>query len=96
MISVKVNSILDIKKILGRGELQVGIPEGSTLESLLAILIETYGDGLASYLYGEGGNELLPHIRVMVNGRDIGFLKGLATVLKDSDEILILPPISGG
>jgi molybdopterin converting factor small subunit len=32
----------------------------------------------------------------MVNGRDIGFLKGMETVLQNGDEILILPPVAGG
>jgi molybdopterin converting factor small subunit len=32
----------------------------------------------------------------MVNGRDITFLNGLKTILKDGDEILIIPPVAGG
>jgi molybdopterin converting factor small subunit len=32
----------------------------------------------------------------MVNGQDIAFLNRLETVLKEGDEILILPPVGGG
>jgi len=32
----------------------------------------------------------------MVNGQTINFLQGMATELKEGDEILILPLVSGG
>jgi molybdopterin synthase sulfur carrier subunit len=96
MIKVMVHTILGIKKIIGRGDIEVSLPEESPLISLLSHLVKTYGEDLSSYLYGENKTELLPHIRVMVNGRDIEFLNGTGTVLKDRDEILILPPVSGG
>ena len=95
-MKVKVHSILGIKKIIGQGDLEVAITQGSTLESLLSEMVQTYGEVLSSYLYGPSGNDLLPHIRLMVNGRDIEFLDGLNTELHNGDEILILPPVSGG
>ncbi len=96
MISVKVHSILGIKKILGRGDLEFSVPEGFTLKSLLSMMVRNYGEGLSSLLYGANGTDILPHIRLMVNGRDVEFLKGLETSLNEGDEVLILPPISGG
>ncbi len=35
-------------------------------------------------------------VGVFVNGRNVRQGKGLATVLKDGDEIRLLPPIGGG
>jgi len=32
----------------------------------------------------------------MVNGQTISFLDGMETLLKEGDEVLILPPVSGG
>ena len=96
MISVKVHSILGIKKILGRGDLEVSIPEGSTLKSLISRMVKEHGEGLSLLLYGADGTDILPHIRLMINGRDVEFLKGLDTDLNEGDEVLILPPISGG
>lgn len=39
---------------------------------------------------------LRPHIRVMVNGRDIELSQGLATPLTPQDQVSIFPPIAGG
>ena len=96
MITVKVRTILTIKKILGKGEIEVSVPENTTLQELVTILEKRYGDELASLLRGQETGNSLPYIRYMVNGRDIAFLKGMETALQSGDEVLILPPVSGG
>jgi molybdopterin converting factor small subunit len=32
----------------------------------------------------------------MVNGQTINYLKGMETMLEEGDEVVILPPVSGG
>jgi len=96
MVRVKVRTILTLKTIMGSGEIELPLPEGSTLEQVVTTLVGKYGDDLASHLYEPNGKNIRPHIRLMVNGRDIAFLKGMETVLENGDEVLILPPVSGG
>ncbi|KPK30837.1 MAG: hypothetical protein AMK69_02225 [Nitrospira bacterium SG8_3] len=96
LITLKIRTILDLKQILGKREVDISVPEKSTLEALLVTMLETWGDELASYLFEPNTTTPLPHIRLMVNGQDIAFLNGMETVLQDGDEILILPPVGGG
>jgi molybdopterin synthase sulfur carrier subunit len=96
MITVKVRTIMSLKKILGQGEVEVSVPGGSTLEVLLVTMVDTWGDELESNLFKPNTTTPLSHIRLMVNGQDIAFLNRLETVLKEGDEILILPPVGGG
>ena len=96
MITVKIHTILEIKKIIGQRETEVSLPRESTLRTLLAAMIETWGEALENQLFDPNTSELFGHIRLMVNGRDIGFLNKLETILRDGDEILILPPVGGG
>jgi len=96
MITVKVRTILAIKKILGKGEIELSVPEKSTLQELVTTLVNNFGDDLASLLLESETRNVLPHIRLMVNGRDIAFLDGMETALQSGDEVLILPPVSGG
>jgi len=49
---------------------------------------------LRQALFLDGG--LLPHVRVMVNGRDIELDQGLATPVEPEDQIAVFPPIAGG
>ena len=96
-VKVTVHTILDLKKIIGKGKTEISIPRGSSLREVLVVLVDTWGERLKSRLL-ESDNPVTtyPHIRLMVNGRDISFLRGLDTVLEPGDEILILPPVSGG
>jgi MoaD family protein len=96
MIRVKIRTILGIKDIIGQRELEVSLPQGSTLEALLFWMVKTWGERLSPYLFHPDSLSPLPQIRLMVNGQDIGFLNGLDTVLQDGDEILIIPPVAGG
>lgn len=96
MIKVKVHTILGLKKIIGQREIEVSIPEESSVEALLSQMVQNWGEALSSHIFEPGSTRLLSHIRLMVNGQDIGFLKGMETLLGDGDEVLILPPVSGG
>jgi sulfur-carrier protein len=96
MIIVKVRTILTLKTIMGSGEMELPVSEGSTLGQLITTLVKRFGDELASQLYGPDSKSLRPYIRLMVNGRDIAFLEGMDTVLCNGDEVLVLPPVSGG
>ena len=53
LISVKVRTILTIKKILGKGEVELRLPEGTNLDDLLFSLISTYGEELTSHLFDQ-------------------------------------------
>jgi molybdopterin synthase sulfur carrier subunit len=44
----------------------------------------------------DGNGELRRFVNIYVNEEDIRFLKGKDTVLKDGDEVSIVPAIAGG
>ena len=96
LITIKVQTILDLKKIVGAREVEISVPSGCTLQVLLEKMVDSWGDKLAARLFEPNSTNLFPYLRLMVNGRDIGFLDGMNTRLKDEDEILIMPPVSGG
>ena len=96
MIKIKVYTIMELKKICGQREFELPIPQGSTVKDLLSLMINKWGDPLATHLYKPGTDSVLSHIRLMVNGRSIEFLKGMETVLQDGDEFQMLPLVAGG
>jgi molybdopterin synthase sulfur carrier subunit len=96
VITIKINTILSLKKVLGQRELELSLPPGSTVKDLIAWMISTWGDKLSPHVQQPGSDSLLPHIRLMINGRSIEFLNGMETVLQDGDEFLMLPLVAGG
>ena len=93
---IKVRTSLEFKKIFGQGRFEVPIRRPMTFGNFLDQLVDTWGDDLAAHLFEPGSRKLLPRIMLMVNGQNINFLNKLDTVLKDQDEVLILPPVAGG
>ncbi|HXY94924.1 MAG TPA: MoaD/ThiS family protein [Acidimicrobiia bacterium] len=59
--------------------------DATTLGALLDLACERYGDGFVA---------VLDKARVWVNGDEPP--SGEATVLRDGDEVAVLPPVSGG
>ncbi len=87
---------MELKRICGQREFELSIPRGSTVKDLLSLMVNKWGDPMATQLYKPGTEFVFPHIRLMVNGRSIEFLKGTETVLQDGDEFQMLPLVAGG
>jgi len=81
---MKVNLLLfaSIREAVGTGSIALDIPEGETVEGLIAALAERY----------PAVSEHLPSVKIAVN-RD---LARSDTVLRAGDEVALLPPVGGG
>jgi molybdopterin synthase sulfur carrier subunit len=95
-VKVTIHTILALKQVIGNRETEIDLPEGTTVKSLLAQMVEIWGDQLSPHLFQPGSDLLFPYIRIMVNGQAIQFLKGVETVLGEGDEVLLLPLAAGG
>jgi len=67
---------------------------GDTVADVIENL-EVSHPGLRDRLLDEGG-ELRRFVNIYINEEDIRFLDGLKTVLKDRDDVSIVPAIAGG
>ena len=69
--------------------------QGKSVKELIENLEKTY-PGIKGRLYAEGGTDLNRFVNIYVNEEDIRFLQNSDTVLKDGDEVSIVPSIAGG
>ena len=95
-MKVTLHTILGIKDVIGQRLTEIELPDGSTIEGCLIYKRKRWGDALSSHLFHPETGAVLPYVQIMINGQKINFLKGMETYLKDGDEVLILPPASGG
>lgn len=93
---VWVQTILDLVPLLGGSKIAVEAPEGSTVRDVLAALVERGGEPLEKKLINPADGAPYPYLRLVLNGRDIAFLEGLETAVRDGDTLLIFPPATGG
>ena len=68
--------------------------EAENVKELISKLIERYGKGFASRLLDDNGN-LRRYINIYVNNQNVR-ASDQEIKLKDGDEVLILPAVSGG
>jgi sulfur-carrier protein len=68
--------------------------EAHDVRALLDALEDHYG-GLKGLVRNERG-EVHDHVNVYVNNEGIEALDGLETILKDGDEVAIIPALAGG
>ena len=95
-MKITIHAILGIKEVIGRKITEIDLPAESTVEDFIAYMEKRWGDQLASHLFDPKDRTVLPHVRIMVNGQTIQYLQGMKTLLKEGDEVLLLPPASGG
>ena len=68
--------------------------DGGTVKEVLANLDKAY-PGFRDRLYDEAG-VLRRFINIYVNDEDVRFLQGEATLVKDGQDLSIVPAIAGG
>jgi len=90
MANIKIPAPL--RKLTG-GEAEVE-GTGKNIEELLNNLDTSY-PGIKGRLFDEDGS-LRKFVNVYVNGKDLRFLKGTETEIKDEDAISIVPAVAGG
>lgn len=67
---------------------------GATLGGCIEHMEAAY-PGIRERLLADDG-QLRRFVNVYVNGEDVRFIDGLATPLKDGDEVSIVPAVAGG
>lgn len=91
-MSVKVKIPTPLRKLTGERDVVEG--NGASLAECISGLDGAY-PGLRERLCDEQG-ELRRFVNVYINGEDVRFLSGVATPLKQGDEVAIVPAVAGG
>lgn len=94
-MKINVKFLASIREIAGAHEIQFELNSGDTVKDLLELLESRFGAEFKDAA-GKPFEDENPKIRFLVNGRDIDFLKGPGTELKEGDLVVLIPPVGGG
>lgn len=94
-MKVSVKFLASIREIVGAHEILFELTSGDTTINLLEVLESRFGAALKDAV-GKPFEDENPKIRILVNGRDIDFLQGAKTELKEGDTVVLIPPVAGG
>lgn len=79
----------EIRKKIGAKEVNLEVPEGSTVKDLLEIIAQEYGRDALEATLKLGA-------LILLNGQNIELLGGINAKLSNEDRVAIIPPLDGG
>jgi molybdopterin synthase sulfur carrier subunit len=94
-MTITVNFVGAFRTISGRKTLAVKIEDAIPLREVIKKIVEK-NPNLKRALVDPELEDPRPNALILVNGREISVLNGLETLVKDGDEIVLVPVIHGG
>ena len=92
---MKVNFYATLRRITGQKTIDFGLPGGTTVDGLLAAIVDRYPE-LREELFHKDGT-LFDHVHIFINGRDAPYLdQKLSTALEESNTVDVFPAVAGG
>jgi sulfur-carrier protein len=90
---MQVKVFANLRQICGGVTVEV-MPDGDRVIDVLDKMVEMFPD-LNDEIFNEE-KKLKPFVHVYINGRNIVHDQELETLVKDSDQFALFPPVAGG
>ena len=95
-ISITIKFVGTLRSALNLRETKECYPEHTTIKQALHYMALKFGKKFEDEIVDLETDRLEPFLVVMINGQNALRLQGLQTILEDQDELLMIPPITGG
>jgi molybdopterin synthase sulfur carrier subunit len=96
LINIKVKVFASFRDMLGIKETDLQFPSNVSVRSLVQALSNKYSQGKLERRVFDENDKLRKYVKILVNGKDVDFLDGASTQLKDGDLLAVFPPVGGG
>jgi len=94
-MEITVHYFTVLRELTKKRHEKIKIKEDSTVESMLAVLAEKYGERFKQHVSPSKGKKGLQLV-LLLNNQDITQLGGLKTTLHNGDKVSLILPIAGG
>jgi sulfur-carrier protein len=95
-VKAKIHYLGLVKTYTYKTEEDLILQPDSKVSSVFDQLAASFGKPFNPEIYDPAKKEVKPMFTVMVNGIIIGQLEGVETKLKDGDQIILMPLMTGG
>jgi MoaD family protein len=96
MIHIKIKLLGVFRELSGKNRVTAEFKDAVTVRKVLQKLTEILSSKFKETLIDPELNDPRPNALILVNGKEIGVLQGLQTILDDGDEMVLLPVAHGG
>lgn len=94
-MAITVRFIGAFRSLLGRSRLRMSFEESISLSEALKKMAEKLPE-LERIIFDAELKDPRPNTLILVNGKEISILNGLETMLKNGDEVVLIPVVHGG
>lgn len=95
-MQIKVHYISLVKSYTNTSQDEFNLPNNAVLSELLDKIAEDYGKQFMQDVYDPQRKEMKASFVAMVNGVLMDQLKGVNTLLKDGDSVILMSLMTGG
>ena len=96
MIHIEVKLLGVFRELSGKSRVTIEFEEAVTVGKVVQKMAETFSSRFKEILIDPELSDPRPNALILVNGKEIGVLQGLQTMLDDNDEMVLLPVAHGG
>ncbi|MHA1882976.1 MAG: MoaD/ThiS family protein [Candidatus Thorarchaeota archaeon] len=93
-MKVKFKSFGPLRRVLKGEVIEIDVPEESTVRQVIDSMLEMYGKDAKRLVLD--GDRISGNLILMLNQKDVDTIAGEQTVVKEDDEVVILPHVQGG
>lgn len=92
-MKVRMKMFANLQEISGTGEVLI---DAETVLAAIEMLVSLFPKLTPEIFDDFESRRLRSRVKVMVNGRDIDYLEGLGTGLREGDRVAVFPILAGG
>jgi molybdopterin converting factor small subunit len=96
VIIVEVRFLGIFQRLSGKKRFKLKLEEPATVRKTVMQLTETFSSEFKQVLIDSQLDDPRPNALILVGGKEISALQGLETLVKDEDEIVLVPMVHGG
>jgi len=93
-MNISIEIAFSFKRELDSGYRSLELPDGATVLDAFHRLSERFPK-LRGRILDDAGS-VLKHVTALINGENVQYRQGFASLLEDGDRLSILPPMGGG
>jgi molybdopterin synthase sulfur carrier subunit len=91
---MRIKAYATLRDLLGATFMEVPVEGTATVERVMRRLVADCPP-LDKKLWDDEGRPT-GYVKILLNGRSVEYLSGMATPVKDDDTIALFPPVGGG
>jgi molybdopterin converting factor small subunit len=95
VVRIRVRALGTLRKVTGKGYIEMILPDGADVKQVIEFLIKRYR-GLEEFFLDMVTKSPVPNAIILLNGVEIGNLMSLGTPINNGSTLTLLPVTHGG